>query len=201
MNRAFSTRTLGQVIRPWPARVLFVLPLLAGCPGTLGGGYPGPVGGTGGASMSGSGGSSTGGSSTGGTNGGSTGGTNGSSTGGTNGGSATGGTSGTVACDAPTQVFAKSCAISGCHLMLFPPDLSAATAAQLKGANAATSTPPCAGQPLLNSANPSTSPILLRVLGSTCGPQMPDKQINPSVSYLSQTDIDCLTSWVNANAN
>jgi hypothetical protein len=150
--------------------------------------------------MTGSGGSSTGGSSTGGTNGGSTGGTNGGSTGGTNGG-ATGGTSGMVACDAPTQVFVKSCAISGCHMMAFLPELSAATAAQLKGAKAATSTAPCAGQPLLNSANPSASPILVRVLGSTCGAQMPDKDINPSVSYLSQTDIDCLTSWVNANAN
>jgi hypothetical protein len=113
----------------------------------------------------------------------------------------TGGMSGGAACDAPSQVFVKSCAITNCHTPgIFMPDLSAATAAALKTMTAGTSTGSCLGQPLLNAANPAMSPLLLRVMGTTCGERMPDKLINPNVTYLSQADSDCLTSWVTANA-
>jgi len=184
MNRPFITRRPGQMAHQGPilgllAGLLLLPTLLAGCPGSLGAGFPAPP-----------------------TGGGSTGGApQVMGTGGAPSSGSSGGSGGTVtACDAPTQVFAKSCAIMGCHLMLFPPDLSMATAAGLKAMIAGTSTAPCMGQNLINAANPATSPLILRVTGKTCGPQMPDKDINPAVTYLTQTDMDCLTSWVTANA-
>jgi hypothetical protein len=147
------------------------LPLMAGCPGSLGGtGWPQP-GGTG----SGGAGTGTGGAGTG---------TGGSGTG-------TGGAS--APCDAPAMVF-PSCVNANCHKPMgpYPPDLSAAGVANLKTTNALFSSGPCANQPFIT-ADKANSPILKRIQGTTCGPQMP-----MGLPALMPDQISCVTSWVNA---
>lgn len=182
----------GEALRETPRLSVFAviagLLLLAGvtgCPGTLEGG-PWPD-----AGETGSGGG-TGGSS----------GTGGSGSGGSGSGGSGSGGNGGIVCDAPAMVFKVTCAGSSCH------DTGSAFGAfgvdhpetALKGKNALFSTGSCAGKPLIDSANPASSVVLMRAKGGTCGEQMPDKAIDSTVSYLTPGQLDCLTSWVTDQA-
>jgi hypothetical protein len=146
---------------------VLVLPLLSGCPGALGPGtYPDMGGGMGSGGMTGTG---------------------------------TGGT--TVACtDAVTQVIqrdksAGGCLASDCHTSLFPPKLAPGMLDKemLKTLKGTSFSGPCIDQPLINTANPSASVLLKKVLGTECGTQMPF-----GLPALSQADKDCIAAWVAA---
>lgn len=127
-----------------------------------------------------------------------TGGSNNAGTGGS-GQTGTGGSSG-MTCDAVKQVFMPSCASNGsCHqpVGVFPPKLDGT--ADLKTLTALTSTGPCAGKKIIEPADRANSVLITRVKGDSCGHQMPDMMLGiAGIQHLSQTDVDCLTSWVNA---
>ncbi|MEP6653351.1 MAG: hypothetical protein ABJA82_08340 [Myxococcales bacterium] len=170
MNRPISSRRGPVVARLSTLALLaglFVLPVLAGCPGSLGkGDWPAGTGspGTGGATGTGGSGTGTGGSG--------------------------------PACDAPTMVFMPKCSGATCHLPspgIFPPDFS--NLAALKTTTAASSLAPCKGKPIVDPATPGMSVLVTRVTGSTCGERMPDMMIDNTVKYLTQPEIDCVSSW------
>lgn len=99
-------------------------------------------------------------------------------------------------CDAPTMVFVTTCGAAGCHDgATFSPNLASDQLANLVGAHAFSSGAPCKGQLLLNPAAPASSVLLTRMSGKTCGEQMPF-----GAAALPQSAIDCVTSWVTANA-
>lgn len=155
---------------------LFLLPALTGCPGSLGAGNWPTASGSGGSGVQGTGGNTV------------------TGTGGM--GAGTGGA--TAGCDAPTQVFQTSCVGSVCHEAGSPfagVFSVASTRSSLVG-KASMSAAPCAGKPIIDGANPSASVLLTRIMGATCGEQMPSKLVNPNNPPLSQTAMDCVTSWV-----
>jgi hypothetical protein len=97
-----------------------------------------------------------------------------------------------VDCDAPTMVFAPKC--SFCHPVLAQPDLTMNPPPNL-AAVMTTMSPGCENMPIINAASPSSSVILKRISGTTCGNQMP-----LNLPALSPTEIDCVTNWVISNA-
>lgn len=165
---------------------LILLPAIVGCPGTLSGEFATP-GGSGGSGMTGG---------TGGTDVPGTGGTMVGSTGGS-GMPGTGGTSGPP-CDAPNMVFKTTCDGAACHSTGSPFGVFATDTPEtgLVGKNALLSTGTCNGKPLIDTANPANSVVLIRVKGDTCGEVMPAKSIDPMAVPLTPAQIDCLTSWI-----
>jgi hypothetical protein len=94
------------------------------------------------------------------------------------------------------MVFVTTCAQAGCHDgATFSPNLASDQLANLMGEKALSSLAPCMGQLLLNPAAPASSVMLTRMTGSTCGPRMPF-----GAAAFPQSAIDCVTSWVTANA-
>jgi hypothetical protein len=151
------------------------LSLLAGCPGQLEGPFPPPgsSSGTGGDS-SGSGGSGTG-------------------TGGTSGSGGSSGTGGTVAaCDAPTKIFKATCGTSSCHDPgATAPDLITAPVQNALIGKKATQEA-CAGMNFVDPSGPVSGSVLMkRLMGGTCGLQMP--LVPP---YLTPDQIQCVSEWL-----
>ncbi|MEO5769579.1 MAG: hypothetical protein ABIS92_14595 [Polyangia bacterium] len=169
MNRPISSRRSPVVARLSTLALLaglLVLPVLAGCPGSLGAG-PWPDS-TGGGGATGTGGNSSPGS----------------------------GGSGVAACDAPNMIFMPKCSEARCHgpAGLFPPDFSKLNA--LKTTKATSSTMTCAMKLITDPATPAMTVLMARINGTTCGEQMPSKLFNPDVTYLTQQEIECVSSWV-----
>jgi hypothetical protein len=180
--------------KTWTLAAIFLLPILAGCPGQLPADFPfgtgGSAPGTGGNS-SGSGGNTTG-------SGGSTGSGGATGSGGGTGSGGSTGSGGATACDAPGTIFKTTCGMAGCHDGLIQvPNLkdTAGVAARLIG-QAATLLP-CNGQTFyVNPTLPAGGVLLQRVTTSTCTDQMPPQ---PTYPALTQSQIDCITSWITAN--
>ncbi len=94
--------------------------------------------------------------------------------------------------DVETQLLQVSCGISGCHAGPAPEaalDLESPDArARLVQAQATSS---CAGEPLIDAANPTASVLYRKVSGTECGTQMP-----ASGNLLSAAEVDCIRLWM-----
>lgn len=112
------------------------------------------------------------------------------------GGSATGGHSGSGGaggglgyCDAPNQVFRSNTNLCFlCHPVgnSTPPDLTT----PIVTGNSSSVMSLCQGMPFINRTNPANSVLVKRVMGTSCGPQMPILGFT-----LSAADQACVADW------
>jgi hypothetical protein len=112
-----------------------------------------------------------------------------SMTGGMGGAGGGGGSSGP--CNAPAQVFGSPGKIGKCNFCHVaggtPPDLTTPHVTGVSDSGFSK----CLGQPFINTNNRAASVILKRIMGRSCGDQM------PLGIPLNAADMACVTSWVN----
>lgn len=109
---------------------------------------------------------------------------------GSGGSSGSGGAGGSLGfCDAPNQVFKNPTNLCfGCHPanLTTPPDL----ATPVVTGNSVSASSTCQGMPFIDRTTPANSVLVKRVMGTSCGPQMPILGFT-----LSAADQACVLDW------